>query len=241
MKKAVLITGVGKRVGLGLAKHFLADGYQVVGTYRQHYDSIEQLKKLGAMLIQCDLTDPLSIDGLITEVNQLPRLDAIIHNASDWLPDNSGLSASDTITRMMQIHVNAPYQINLGLADKLAATAAINNDPIGSTNIIHITDYVSEKGSTKHMAYAASKAALENLTLSFAAKLAPNVKVNSIAPALILFNEYDDDAYKKKALAKALLPKEGGMAEMIELVDYLFASQYVTGRRFSVDGGRHLR
>ncbi|QIR15657.1 dihydromonapterin reductase [Shewanella aestuarii] len=244
MNKTVLITGVGKRIGYGLAKHFLAQGYQVIGTYRSHYDSIEQLRKLDATLIQSDLTDSDSIQRLISQVQQCPRLDCIIHNASDWLPDNSGISPSDTITRMMQVHVNAPYEINLALGD-LLSRSAIENAPntdsaIGGSNIIHITDYVAEKGSKKHIAYAASKAALHNLTLSFAAKLAPHVKVNSIAPAMILFNEHDDDAYKVKALAKAILPKEAGNAEIISLVEYLIKSHYVTGRSYPVDGGRHL-
>ncbi|UJF22772.1 dihydromonapterin reductase [Shewanella sp. OMA3-2] len=242
MNKTVLITGVGKRIGYALAKHFLARGDYVIGTYRSHYDSIEQLRKLGATLVQCDLTDTASIAHLIeqVQVNASTRLDCIIHNASDWLPDNSGLSASETINRMMQVHVNAPYEINLALADLLTATAQLNHESIGASNIIHITDYVAEKGSKKHIAYAASKAALHNLTLSFAAKLAPHVKVNSIAPAMILFNDSDDDAYKVKALAKAVLPKEAGNSEIIALVEYLQSSHYVTGRSYAVDGGRHL-
>lgn len=240
MNKTVLITGVGKRIGYALAKHFLARGDHVIGTYRSHYDSIEQLRKLGATLVQCDLTDAVAIAHLIEQVNASTRLDCIIHNASDWLPDNSGLSASETINRMMQIHVNAPYEINLALADLLTATAQLTPESIGASNIIHITDYVAEKGSKKHIAYAASKAALHNLTLSFAAKLAPHVKVNSIAPAMILFNEHDDEAYKVKALAKAVLPKEAGNSEIITLVEYLQSSHYVTGRSYAVDGGRHL-
>ncbi|MBP7664250.1 MAG: SDR family oxidoreductase, partial [Shewanella sp.] len=109
------------------------------------------------------------------------------------------------------------------------------------SDVIHITDYVAEKGSQKHIAYAASKAALHNMTLSFAAKFAPEVKVNSIAPAMILFNAGDDAAYQQKTLAKALLPKEAGNEEIIDLVEYLLNSHYVTGRCHNVDGGRHLR
>ncbi|MCW3171460.1 dihydromonapterin reductase [Shewanella subflava] len=240
MNKTVLITGVGKRIGYALAKHFLARGDNVIGTYRSHYDSIEQLRKLGATLIQCDLTETTSVANLIEQVNSAARLDCIIHNASDWLPDNNPLSPSDTINRMMQVHVNAPYEINLALADLLIQSAQLNTDVVGASNIIHITDYVAEKGSKKHIAYAASKAALHNLTLSFASKLAPHVKVNSIAPAMILFNEHDDDAYKVKALAKAILPKEAGNHEIIALVEYLQSSHYVTGRSYAVDGGRQL-
>tara|TARA_R110002124_G_scaffold76502_4_gene204988 strand:+ start:457 stop:1230 length:774 start_codon:yes stop_codon:yes gene_type:complete len=242
MERTILITGVGKRIGYALAKYYLAQGHHVIGTYRTHYDSIEQLGKLSASLHSCDLTDPASIDGLITHINEHhARVDTIIHNASDWLPDNSGLSPADTMMRMMQIHVSAPYQINLALAPLLISAAKSNDDSIGASNIIHITDYVAEKGSKKHIAYAASKAALHNMTLSFASLLAPHVKVNSIAPAMILFNEDDGETYKAKALAKAILPKEAGNAEIIALVDYLHTSHYVTGRSYAVDGGRHLK
>lgn len=79
----------------------------------------------------------------------------------------------------MQVHVSAPCQINLALAPLLRAEGS------GKADIIHVGDHVSERGSRKHMAYAASKAA-DNLTLSFSANLAPGVKVNSIAPALVL-------------------------------------------------------
>lgn len=241
MHKTILITGVGKRIGYALAKHFLAQGHKVIGTYRSDYPSIQELTRLGASLHKCDLTDTLAIEALLAHITaNYDRLDSIIHNASDWLADNSGLSPSDTMARMMQIHVSAPYQINLGLAQLLVASAQRKGEVIGSSNIIHITDYVAEKGSKKHIAYAASKAALHNLTLSFGAKLAPEVKVNSIAPAMILFNDSDDAVYRAKTLAKAILPKEAGTAEIIGLVDYLHASHYVTGRSFAVDGGRHL-
>ncbi|MGL5907870.1 MAG: SDR family oxidoreductase, partial [Shewanella sp.] len=72
-------------------------------------------------------------------------------------------------------------------------------------------------------------------------KLAPEVKVNAIAPAMILFNPCDDDAYRQKTLAKAMLPKEAGNQEIIALVEYLLNSRYVTGRSHHVDGGRHLK
>ncbi|MBR9727992.1 dihydromonapterin reductase [Shewanella intestini] len=238
MSRTILITGVGKRIGFALASYFLEQGHKVLGTYRTHYPSIEQLAQRGATLIQCELTDDNAIAALIKQAQTMDNLDTIIHNASDWLPDNAhNMSPSQIMQQMMQVHVGAPYQINLALAAKLKQDA---ND-IGGSSIIHFTDYVAEKGSKKHMAYAASKAALHNLTLSFASLLAPQVTVNSIAPAMILFNEHDDDAYKVNALAKAILPKEAGLEEIVQLVEYLRNSQYVTGRSYAVDGGRHLR
>jgi hypothetical protein len=94
-----------------------------------------------------------------------------------------------------------------------------------------------ERGSDKHIAYAASKAALDNMTRSFARKLAPEIKVNAIAPSLIMFNEGDDAEYRQQALDKSLMKIAPGEKEIIDLLDYLFTSRYVTGRSFAVDGG----
>ena len=107
-------------------------------------------------------------------------------------------------------------------------------------DIIHIGDYVSSRGSRKHSAYAASKAAMDNLTLSSSARLAPKVKVNSIAPARVLFNEHDDAEYREKTLMKSLMQREAGLHEFQHAVDFLMNSHYVTGRILPVDGGRHL-
>jgi dihydromonapterin reductase/dihydrofolate reductase len=111
---------------------------------------------------------------------------------------------------MLQIHVNAPYLLNHALQDLLRGHGHAAGD------IIHFTDYVVERGSDKHIAYAASKAALDNMTRSFARKLAPE-KVNAIAPAMILFNENDDAEYRQQALNKSLMKIAPGEKEVIDL------------------------
>ncbi|MEZ9197897.1 dihydromonapterin reductase [Shewanella sp. 10N.286.54.B9] len=233
MTAAILITGVGKRVGFYLAKHLAQQGYKVIGTYRSQYPQLQELEALGVELHQCDFYQDAQLNELLQKLAQQSAFKALIHNASDWLPDGDTASALSTMDKMMRIHVSVPYTINLALAEQLKA----NN---GMADIIHITDYVAEKGSKKHAAYAASKAALQNLTLSFAAKYAPEVKVNSIAPALLMFNPDDDEQYKQKALKKALMAKEGGEVEILNAVNYLLQSHYVTGQTLKIDGGRHL-
>ncbi len=229
----ILITGVGQRVGLHLARTYVGRGRPVIGTYRSRRDSIDELEALGVELHQCDFYETAQVQALIDSVaSSHEQLRAIIHNASDWLPDKADFPADEILRRMMAVHVSAPYQINLGLADQLKAGAP--------SDIVHLGDYVSGRGSKKHIAYAASKAAQDNLTLSFAALLAPEVKVNSIAPALVLFNEHDDAAYREKTLRKSLMQREGGLDEMQHQVDFLLDSDYVTGRIIPMDGGRHL-
>lgn len=232
--RPVLITGAGRRAGLHLARTFLARGQAVIGTFRTERPSLAELRESGAELLRCDFNDERDVDSLMRNVrDRHSGLRAIIHNASEWLAEDRELPAAEVMRRMMQVHVTVPYQLNLELAPLLAA----GDD---AADIIHIGDYVSSRGSRKHIAYAASKAAQDNLTLSFAARLAPRIKVNSIAPALLLFNEGDDDAYREKARSKSLLRREGGLAELQHAVDYLMQSRYVTGRVLPLDGGRHI-
>ncbi|MCH1918352.1 dihydromonapterin reductase [Shewanella sp. A3A] len=232
---AILITGIGKRLGFALAQALLAQGEQVIGTYRSDYPQLQALRDNGAELHQLDLLDDAALQQFIADITQRhSALRAIVHNASDWLSEKSAEPAK-VFDAMLGIHARVPYLLNLALAPLL------QQGDTASSDIIHVTDYVAQKGSAKHLAYAASKAALENLTQSFAAKLAPQVKVNSIAPALMLFNEHDDAQYRAKTLTKALLPKEGGEQEFIDAVNYLLGSGYITGQCLHLDGGRALK
>ena len=235
MVEPLLITGVGRRVGLHLARTFLDRGVPVIGTFRTDRDSLRELEQRGAELYRCDFNRVDQIVELAETVkSRHDRLRAIIHNASEWLPDDDGSGDADVMQRMMQVHVTAPYVLNQRLAGLLSRTGSDHAD------IIHIGDYVSSRGSRKHVAYAASKAAQDNMTLSFSARLAPRVKVNSVAPALVLFNDGDQPEYREKALNKSVMRREGGLEELQHAIDYLLDSRYVTGRILHMDGGRHV-
>ena len=232
----ILVTGGGRRIGLAIAWHFLNQKQPVIVSYRTHYPAIDGLTQAGALCIQADFSTDEGILAFADTVKACASgLRAIVHNASAWMAEKPGTPLSDVLACMMQIHVNAPYLLNHALEGMLRGHGHAASD------IIHFTDYVVEKGSDKHIAYAASKAALDNMTRSFARKLAPEVKVNAIAPSLILFNEADDAEYRQQALNKSLMKTAPGEKEVIDLIDYLLTSCFVTGRSFAVDGGRHLR
>ncbi|WBM68893.1 dihydromonapterin reductase [Buttiauxella sp. WJP83] len=234
--RPILITGAGKRIGLALAQHFLAQRQPVIISYRTRYAAVDSLEQAGAVCLYGDFSSNDGIEQFANAVKQhCSGLRAILHNASAWLAESPDVSPAETLAAMLQIHVHAPYLLNLHLESLLRGQGH------ASADIIHFTDYVVERGSDKHIAYAASKAALDNLTRSFARKLAPEVKVNAIAPAMIIFNEHDDAQYRQEALNKSLMKIAPGEQEIIALVDYLLSSQYVTGRTHAVDGGRPLR
>ena len=234
--RPILITGGGRRIGLALAHHFLNHFQPVIVSYRTRHNAIDGLEKAGAICIQADFCHDEGILAFAEEVKtHTDALRAIIHNASAWIAEKPGTPLTEVLSAMLHVHVHAPYLLNHALESLLRGRGHAASD------IIHFTDYVVEKGSDKHIAYAASKAALDNMTRSFARKLAPEVKVNAIAPSLILFNDNDDPDHRQQILNKSLMKIAAGEKEIIDLVNYLLVSCYVTGRSFGVDGGRPLR
>lgn len=229
----ILITGAGQRVGLHCAQRLLEDGHRVIFTYRTERPGVQALRDQGALGLYADFSSEAAILAFITELKtHTDSLRAIIHNASEWLaesPDNE----ADAFTRMFNIHMLAPYLLNLHGGELLQRSTP--------ADIIHISDDVTRKGSSKHIGYCATKAGLDSLTLSFAARYAPAIKVNGIAPALLLFNPEDDAAYRAKALAKSALGIEPGSEVIYQSLRYLLDNPYVTGTTLTVNGGRHVK
>jgi len=229
----ILLTGAGQRVGLYCAERLLDDGHPLIITYRQERPSVQRLRERGAVAIEADFSSEAGIIAFVAELKKhTSSLRAIVHNASQWLAETPGDEAA-IFQQMFSVHMLAPYLINLHCAELLRQSTP--------ADIVHISDDVTHKGSAKHLAYCASKAGLESLTLSFAAKYAPAIKVNGIAPALILFNDGDDAQYRAKTLAKSALGIEPGAQVIYQSLRYLLDNPYVTGTTLSVNGGRHLK
>ncbi|MCF6440952.1 dihydromonapterin reductase [Pseudoalteromonas luteoviolacea] len=235
MAAPILITGGAQRIGLALAEHFISADLPLIVTYRTRHKSVDELEANGVTCIQVDFNEPDAIAQLVEKITEHTNtLRAVIHNASSWDCEKLNPDHDALFDNMMRIHAKVPYLLNMALAPLLQASNEVSD-------IVHITDYVAEKGSPKHIAYAASKAALDNLSRSFAAKYAPDIKVNSVSPSLIIFNEHDDEAYKAKTLQKSLMGIEPGCQEVIASIELLLNSNYITGRTLAVDGGRHLK
>ncbi|MGO4000376.1 dihydromonapterin reductase [Pseudomonas fluorescens] len=229
----ILITGASQRVGLHCAQRLLEDGHSVIISYRTERPGVQTLREQGAITLYADFSCESGIIAFIDELKRhTPCLRAIVHNASAWIaetPDNEAAA----FAQMVNVHMLAPYLINLHCAALLQRSSP--------ADIVHISDDVTRKGSSKHIAYCASKAGLDSLTLSFAARYAPAIKVNGIAPALLLFNADDDAAYRAKALAKSALGFEPGSEVVYQSLRYLLDNPYVTGTTLTVNGGRHVK
>lgn len=229
----ILITGASQRIGLHCAERLLESGQSVIISYRSKRPGVEKLRQQGATCLPADFSSEAGILAFISQLRQhTDQLRAIVHNASAWLNETPGHEAQ-AFQQLFSVHMLAPYLINLHCADLLRRSQA--------ADIVHISDDVARKGSANRIAYCASKAGLDSLTLSFAAQLAPQIKVNGIAPALIQFNEDDDDEYRSKTLAKSALGIEPGAEVIYQSLRYLLDNPYVTGTTLTVNGGRHLK
>ncbi|WP_260961658.1 dihydromonapterin reductase [Pseudomonas citri] len=229
----ILITGAAQRVGQHCARRLLEAGQPVIATFRTERPGVQALRDLGATLLFADFSSEAGILAFIETLKQhTDRLRAIVHNASAWLAEETHDPAT-AFNAMFAVHMLAPYLINLHCAELLQRSTP--------ADIVHISDDVTRKGSSKHIAYCATKAGLESLTLSFAARYAPAIKVNGIAPALLLFNDEDDATYRAKALAKSALGIEPGGEVMYQSLRYLLDNPYVTGTTLTINGGRHVK
>ncbi|HSC84523.1 MAG TPA: dihydromonapterin reductase [Pseudomonas sp.] len=228
----ILITGAAQRVGLQCALRLLDEGQPVIFTYRSERAGVHQLRERGALGLQADFASEAGILAFIAELkSHTDSLRAIVHNASDWLTETPGNEAQ-VFQQMVNVHMLAPYLINLHCEALLRRSTP--------ADIVHISDDVVHKGSAKRPAYCASKAGLDSLTLSFAARFAPAIKVNGLALALILFNEGDDAQYRAKRLAETPMAIEPGAEVVYQSLRYLLDNPYVTGTTLTVNGGRHL-
>src|SRR5690554_4335329 len=153
----ILITGASQRLGLHCVQRFIEAGQPIIISYRQERAEITTLRELGVQCIQADFATEHGILNFIKQLTNLtPKLRAIIHNASLWIAEEG--ADTQAFTQMLNVHVLAPYLINEHCAPLLRQSP--------NADIIHITDDVTRKGSARRIAYCASKAALDNLTLS---------------------------------------------------------------------------
>ncbi len=226
MNNPILITGASQRVGLELAIELAKAGHFVVNASRSiaHTPAHPNIVSFQTDLLLAE--DRMALVGYLKA--NYTGLRAVIHNASLWLDDSV-----DNLNTMFKLHMEAPYHLNHELAPLLARSE--------KSDIIHICDETSSRGSKSHIAYAATKAALQNMVLSFAEKLAPDIRVNAVLPGLLILKENSDEAYRSQTLKKALLEFEPGSRPLIDAVFYLLNTQYSTGSSVVVNGGRHLK
>ncbi|MES2824121.1 MAG: pteridine reductase [Pseudomonadota bacterium] len=243
-----LITGAAKRIGAEVARFLHANNFNVVIHYRRSQNEAEQLvaslnriRANSAVSFQADLTNTKEIELLVRHaVAYWARIDTLINNASSFYPTTIGKVTNNEWEDLMSSNVKAPFFLAQALASEL-----IKNHGC----IINMTDIYADKPLKNHSVYSMAKAANVMLTKSLALELAPNVRVNGIAPGAILWPENmgTEDSEKlslldkNNLLAKIPLQRIGEMDDIAKTILFLINdAPYINGQILTVDGGRNL-
>ncbi|RUO26147.1 hypothetical protein CWE09_05340 [Aliidiomarina minuta] len=235
VQSVALITGASQRLGLHMTRSLLAKGWQVVVFTRSGSPELEQLDQRNLTQINCNALDDESMDGAIQAVRaQFTRLDFILHNASIYEKDEQHkddfMSFYDAL---YQIHMKLPARINTQLSDLLQTSEV-------QTNIIHVTDIYVDNPNPDYALYCSTKAASENLMISFAKRLAPSVRVNAIQPGPVKFLAGHSAEEQEKVLSETMLATEGGFEALEKAIYSILDNHYMTASVVRVDGGRLL-
>lgn len=236
MQNPIIVTGTGRRVGFHIARRLQEDGYQVLAHYRTDTADVQKLRDLGIDVIQADFDDTAAILSFVQSVKtRFPTYRGIIHNASTFTPTETDLvAAAAQYQAFFNVHMLAPFLINQGLAGQLQGD---NGDP---ADIVHITDINVENPTPRFDSYGTTKAGLHNMTLALAKKLAPQIKVNAVAPGPVLFTESHTEAARQAMLSETPLAREGGAEPVYLAIRSLLQNPFLTGVSIPVDGGRRL-
>ena len=242
--KVVLITGGAKRVGAASARLLHAAGANLMIHYRSSATEARALQtELNAIrpdsvaLIQADLLD---IGGLPSLVHQtvitFGGLDVLLNNASSFYPTPVGSIGEKDWVDLMGSNLKAPLFLSQAAAPELKKRRGC---------IINITDIHAERPMKSYVVYSIAKAGLVGLTKSMARELAPEVRVNGIAPGPIMWPEDDanfDEVSRQRIVSHTMLKRAGDPTD-IALAVRFFAmdTHFVTGQILAVDGGRSAK
>ena len=241
--RVALVTGSARRVGRAIALALARCGHDVAVHYRDsHAEAVatgREIESLGrrVVLIRGDLLDSSTWGRIVTEtVDGLGGLDVLINSASVFLTEEPDtIEAFDGVLweRMLRVNLIAPA----GLAHHAARHLRKSGDGL----VVNICDAATDRPWKAHLAYQSSKAGLECLTRTLARALAPEVRVNGVAPGLAVFPDSYTAEQRDRLIQRVPLGRAGSPEDVASMVCHLAtSSRYVTGEIIRVDGGRGL-
>lgn len=241
MNKTIFITGAAKRIGKEIALTFKELGWNIIIHYNSSKndaqvlaDEINGNNPDSAITVQGNLDVKEDVEKVINEVRDaFPTIDLLINNASTFYPTPIEDISEEHWDKLVGSNLKGPLFLIKGLRDKLKESKG---------SIINITDTNLSKGVANYSIYSAAKAGLESITKGLARELAPDIKVNAIAPGAML--EPPDvtwtEEQKNKVISSIPLNRMGSEKDISEAVKFLAKSNYITGQIIKVDGGRSL-
>ena len=240
--KVVLITGGAKRVGAAICRRLHAAGANLMLHYRASAGEARLLqaelnhtRPSSVALIQADLLDIAKLPSLVEQtLTTFGRLDALVNNASSFFATPIGDITPALWDDLIGTNLRAPTFLSQAAAAPLKRTQGA---------IVNITDIHAERPLKGYVVYSLAKAGLSGLTRSLARELAPEVRVNAIAPGPILWPDDDqfDELSRQRIVSHTPLKREGTPDDIARAVSFLLMdAPYVTGATIAVDGGRQI-
>ncbi len=237
MKTYALITGGSDRIGKAVAIHLAKQGYHLVLHYNSAKEKAENLQmhiestyKVKVELLQNNFLKENDFDRIFEDFKKKNiTIEVLVNCASDFIPSSFNEQGSELFDKEMTINLKIPYLLTKAFARVF-----------GKGNIINFVDTKVAKNKTVHLDYILSKKLLKDFTKISAVELAPNIRVNAIAPGLILPPEGKDESYLLNLAKDIPLKTIGNLDEILKAFQFILDSYFFTGQILYIDGGEHL-
>ena len=237
--KTALVTGGARRVGRALSEALARAGANVVVNYNRSAaeadETVAELKRIGskASAFQADVSRKSDIDALVQHIErEHGTLDVLVNSASIFESAPFAEITEADWRRVLDVNLTGPF---------LLSQAALPMLQAGEGGcIINIVDLSAFQAWPSYAHHSVSKAGLMQLTRVMARALAPNVRVNAIAPGTVLPPEGYDGTGSDGTSDRRVVPQSGTPDDVVKAMLYLIESNFVTGQTVVVDGGRML-
>ena len=239
--KVALVTGAARRVGAAIARELHAAGANLVLHYRgadaeaaQLEGELNAARAGSALRVRLDLLAPGAETALVqAALDRFKRLDCLVNNASTFYATELGKIEPRHWDELVGANLRAPLFLAQAAAGALRAARGA---------IVNIVDIHAERPLKGYPVYSIAKAGLAGLTRSLALELAPEVRVNGIAPGAIAWPEDGqfEPAERERIVATTPLARIGSPAEIARAVRFLCTAEFVSGQILAVDGGRSV-
>lgn len=235
----VLITGAAMRVGRQLALHLAEKGANISFSYyledEPWQQTLKEIKAFGvqSMVMQTEIRKPEQVKRIVEKTVELfGRIDVLINNASIWLKSPFLEITEGDWDSAIDVNLKGPFLASQAVAPHMKEQ--------GQGVIINITDLSAFQVWPGHAHHGTSKAGLVSLTKAMAVELAPEVRVNAIAPGTVLLPENSPPEKLQWAVEKSVLGRIGSPGDVACMVEFLIENDFTTGAIYFVDGGRSL-
>ena len=235
-----LVTGAGRRLGRAMARAIGERGGRVAAHYRSSEAEasavVEEIRRSGgeAHAFPADLRRTGAAEDLVAAVaDRLGALDVLVHSASTFYPTPVGEVTEEQWDDL--------FDVNLKSAFFGAQAAARRMRERGRGRIVLIADVAAYRPWTSYVPYSAAKAGVVSLTRGLARALAPEIRVNAIAPGTVLPPETMTAEEIEHLRQRIPLQRIGEPEDVVEAMLFLLeGAPYMTGEVLLLDGGRHL-